>query len=59
MKSVLMDTTLASVELFKAESYSFSVFIKFFNLSISLFFYVLIDSNLYFKAFSLFDCESI
>jgi hypothetical protein len=55
IKSVRIDTTLASVELFNAVSYYFSEFVKFFNLSISLFFSFLIDSSLNFRAFSPLD----
>ena len=57
-KSVLIETTLVSVELFKAVNYYLSELVKFLSLSISLFFSFLIDSSLNLSAFSLLDCES-
>jgi hypothetical protein len=54
-----MEITLVSVELFRTVSYYLSEFVKFFSLSISLFFSFLIDSSLNFRAFSLLDWESI
>jgi hypothetical protein len=58
IKSVLIETTLVSVELFKAVNYYLSELVKFLSLSISLFFSFLIDSSLNLSAFSLLDCES-
>ena len=51
IKSVRIDTTLASVELFIAVNYYFNKFVVVFNRLISLFFYVLIESSLNYNAF--------